>query len=59
VMTVKDGKLRFTSVVLHPRVRVAAGGDLAKAQQLHHDAHEGCFIANSVNFPVSVEPVVE
>jgi organic hydroperoxide reductase OsmC/OhrA len=24
----------------------------------HHQAHEWCFIANSVNFPVRVEPTV-
>ena len=24
----------------------------------HHDAHEKCFIANSVNFPVGCEPVI-
>mgnify|MGYP003351649441 CR=1 FL=1 len=26
--------------------------------RLHHEAHERCFIANSVNFPVRNEPVV-
>jgi organic hydroperoxide reductase OsmC/OhrA len=29
------------------------------ATAAHHDAHEWCFIANSVNFPVRVEPVIE
>ncbi|MGD0068982.1 MAG: hypothetical protein ABSB76_36820 [Streptosporangiaceae bacterium] len=29
-----------------------------KAAALHHQAHERCFIANSVNFPVRHEPVV-
>jgi organic hydroperoxide reductase OsmC/OhrA len=29
------------------------------ATQAHHQAHEWCFIANSVNFPVRVEPAVE
>lgn len=58
VMTVKDGKLRFTSVTLHPRVTVAAGTDLTKARALHHDAHEECYIASSVNFPVENNPEV-
>ena len=51
-----DGAGQFTSVVLKPRVTLAAGSDLAKAQALHHVAHEKCFIARSVNFPVSHEP---
>jgi len=58
VMTVRGGKLRFTSVVLRPRVIVARGADAAKATALHHRAHEDCYIANSVSFPVTHEPVV-
>jgi organic hydroperoxide reductase OsmC/OhrA len=46
---------RFTEVVLHPRVTVAAGSDLALAERLHERAHADCFIANSVNFPVRHE----
>ena len=30
---------------------------LAAALKAHHEAHEKCFIANSVNFPIVVEPV--
>ena len=50
-----DGAGHFTRVVLHPKVTVAAGGDVAKALELHHGAHALCFIANSVNFPVENE----
>lgn len=50
-----DGAGQFTSVVLKPRVVLAPGSDVQKAQALHHDAHEKCFIARSVNFPVEVE----
>ena len=49
---------QFTSVTLRPRVTLAAGADLGKAAELHHRAHELCFIARSVNFPVTVEPEV-
>ncbi len=48
---------RFTSVVLHPTVAIAGPCDRAAAAALHDRAHEFCFIANSVNFPVTVEPV--
>jgi organic hydroperoxide reductase OsmC/OhrA len=47
---------RFTEVVLRPRVTLAAGGDAARAEALHEEAHHACFIANSVNFPVRCEP---
>ena len=50
-----DGSGRFVRVVLRPQVRIAPGGDPARARALHEDAHRLCFIANSVNFPVEVE----
>ncbi|GIH04116.1 peroxiredoxin [Rhizocola hellebori] len=50
---------KFTSVVLRPRVTVADASMVAKAEQLHHPAHEKCYIANSVNFPVTHEPKVQ
>ena len=48
-------RMGFTEVTLRPRVTVASGTDLAKAKALHEKAHEICFIANSVNFPVRHE----
>jgi organic hydroperoxide reductase OsmC/OhrA len=54
-MTVKQKALRFTDALLRPRVTLAVGSDLAKAEALHEKAHHGCFIANSVNFPVRHE----
>lgn len=50
---------RFERVVLHPRVTVADESMIDQAIDAHHDAHEWCFIANSVNFPVDVDPIVE
>lgn len=58
-MEMKDGKLRFTEVILRPVVTVSATSDLEKAVHLHHDAHETCFIANSVNFPVLNDAIVK
>jgi organic hydroperoxide reductase OsmC/OhrA len=51
-----DGSGRFVRAVLRPEVAVAAGSDIAKARELHAEAHAKCFIANSVNFPVEHEP---
>ena len=53
-----DGAGHFTGVTLRPRVLVAEGSDLRKADELHHSAHDKCFIANSVNFPVRCQAVV-
>jgi organic hydroperoxide reductase OsmC/OhrA len=46
----------FTEVVLRPIVTITADSDAAKAEAAHDVAHHGCFIANSVNFPVRCEP---
>jgi organic hydroperoxide reductase OsmC/OhrA len=53
-----DGGGHFTEVVLRPRVTVAAPDMVEKATALHQEAHERCFIASSVNFPVRHEAVV-
>jgi organic hydroperoxide reductase OsmC/OhrA len=50
-----DGRQAMTRVTLHPRV--AWGGsppDEAAIADLHHRAHEACFIANSVTTEVTV-----
>lgn len=57
-MSKVDGTVRFTEVVLRPRVTVSAG-DAERARTLHEKAHQICFIANSVNFPVRNEPVTQ
>ena len=53
------GKMAMLSVMLRPRVsfsgeRLPSPADI---QQLHHRAHEECFIANSVTAAVRVEPL--
>ncbi len=55
--TQADGGGQFTGVILKPVVTIASG-DPQKALSLHHEAHEKCFIARSVNFPVACEPRV-
>jgi organic hydroperoxide reductase OsmC/OhrA len=54
----RDGAGRFKGVVLHPTVTLATGSDVGQARALHQPAHEKCFIANSVNFPVQCEPEI-
>ena len=46
----------FSEVVLRPKVTVADPATAERARELHERAHELCFIAASVNFPVRHEP---
>ena len=57
-MCQQDKGGRFTEVILKPKVVIGPNSDLQKAEQLHHKAHEHCFIANSVNFPIICQPLV-
>ena len=59
-----DGAGRFVEITLHPSVRVRGDADAgtverATVERLHHEAHEKCFIANSLNFPVRCEPALQ
>jgi organic hydroperoxide reductase OsmC/OhrA len=52
----EDGKIAMTRVTLRPQI--AWGGtppDEAAIADLHHKAHEACFIANSVTTEVTVQ----
>ncbi len=51
-----DGGGHFVEVTLRPSIALTAQSDRDTARRLHHDAHEKCFVANSVNFPVRIEP---
>ena len=55
----RGGAGRFVSATLRPVIRLRPGADLAMAEAIHHRIHEVCFIARSVNFPVSYAPVFE
>ncbi len=51
-----DGK-RFTRATLRPTVRWAGDPPAPEAiEELHRRSHELCFISNSVEFPVEVDP---
>jgi organic hydroperoxide reductase OsmC/OhrA len=52
-----NGKLAMTVVILRPEVRFARRQPTSEAfLQLHHRAHEECFIAASVKTEVRCEP---
>jgi organic hydroperoxide reductase OsmC/OhrA len=51
-----DGSGNFTEVTLFPVVIVKDESMVEKANDLHHKAHELCFIANSCNFKINLKP---
>jgi len=53
---VSRGKTALTNVTLRPRIEWSGPSPSAETiAALHHEAHDKCFLANSVNFPVVVE----
>ena len=51
-----DGRIAMTRVTLRPRLSWSGDApDAAAAANLHHKAHDACFIANSVTTKVTVE----
>lgn len=52
---IAPGRQAITKVVLHPEIEWT--GEVPpheKLERMHHEAHEGCFIANSVKTKVTV-----
>ena len=54
---VGPGRMAVTRIVLRPRISFAGRQPEAEeVERLHHEAHERCFIANSLNTEIIVEP---
>jgi organic hydroperoxide reductase OsmC/OhrA len=53
-----EGGGHFVEVTLRPVITLTPESDVETAKHLHHEAHEKCFIAASMNFPVRCEPVI-
>jgi organic hydroperoxide reductase OsmC/OhrA len=55
------GRVAMVRVTLHPRVVFSGASQPSRADivQLHVQAHEECFIANSVTTEVRCEPVFD
>jgi len=51
------GKIAIVRIVLRPEIDFAGSPpDAAALERLHHEAHEHCFIANSLNSEIVVAP---
>ena len=49
---------RLTRITLTPVIRVAPGTDHDQVRSLVHEAHDQCYVANSLSADVSVSPTV-
>jgi organic hydroperoxide reductase OsmC/OhrA len=57
--SIGDERMAVTRVTLRPQIAYAGRRPTPdEAHRLHHEAHEQCFIANSVKTDVTVEEVV-
>ena len=57
--TMREGeKGKFTNITLKPKITIRDSDDVNRAMELHHKAHELCFIANSLNFPIECIPTI-
>ncbi|KGN33159.1 osmotically inducible protein OsmC [Knoellia sinensis KCTC 19936] len=59
LMPADSRPMRITRITLRPRVLVAADSDVSRFEELMHEAHESCFIANSLTTEIVLEPTVE
>jgi organic hydroperoxide reductase OsmC/OhrA len=57
--TKADGSGRFTEITLAPDIIVTDESMLRVALQQHEKAHEMCFLASSVNFPIHIVPNIK
>ena len=64
VLTIDDSGLgKMTKVILNPVVKIDKSKSVEDSEklaiELHHVAHQKCFIANSVNTEVECNPTIE
>lgn len=59
IMPVDEKPTRITRITLHPRIVVGPGVDLARVRRIVDKAHGECYIANTLNAEVVVEPLIE
>jgi organic hydroperoxide reductase OsmC/OhrA len=58
LMPEDDEPVRITEITLRPRISVAGEASEERIRRLVELAHERCFIANSLNSSMTVEPAV-
>ncbi|MBE7186789.1 OsmC family protein [Jatrophihabitans endophyticus] len=51
-------RMRITRIVLRPNITLAPGADRARVAELVEQAHEECFIANTLDTEIVLDPSV-
>ena len=53
-----EGRLAMTTIILRPAVAFKAGAQPSSIEldALHHEAHDACYLSNSVRTEIRVEP---
>ncbi|MGH3942273.1 MAG: OsmC family protein [Pseudonocardiaceae bacterium] len=59
VMVEEGTRGRITAITLRPRITLAPGPGPDRLHRLVQLAHEQCYIANTLNCPVTVDPTFE
>ena len=58
LMPATRDRMRITGIVLRPQITLGPGADRARVAELVHAAHEECYIANTLNARIVIEPTV-
>jgi organic hydroperoxide reductase OsmC/OhrA len=59
VMPEDQKPMRITRIALRPRIVVAQGADLDRVRRLVAKAHDDCYVANTLNAELVIEPIIE
>ena len=59
VMPEDQQPIRITRIALRPRIVVAAGVDLDRVRRLVAKAHDDCYVANTLNAEIVIDPIIE
>jgi organic hydroperoxide reductase OsmC/OhrA len=59
LMPTDQEPVRITEITLRPRIVVAGQVDQARVEKLARLAHEHCFVANSLNSQMTLQPTIE
>lgn len=58
VLEFVDGKYRFTSITISPEVVVGKEWTQEQVEEVFHQAHDNCLIANSITANVIIKPTI-
>lgn len=59
LMPTDEQPVRITEITLRPRIVVSGEPSEERVHKLAHTAHEHCFVANSLNAQMTLQPTVE